>query len=101
VARTKREKVSGETPDGESSCVAAESVELANRIALGLSEAAAAIGVSPRHLRSHLSEVPHVYLGERLLFPVDALREWLGSSARQQASESNAIADAILSTMGR
>jgi DNA-directed RNA polymerase specialized sigma24 family protein len=45
-------------------------------------EAAEALGVSERHLRSHLSEIPHDYIGNRLVFPVDAVRECLRERAR-------------------
>jgi excisionase family DNA binding protein len=48
-------------------------------LAVAISDAAKLIGVSPRTLRTLTTEkkVPHVRLGARVLFPVDALREWL------------------------
>ena len=35
------------------------------------------LGVSDRHIRSHLAEIPHVRLGARLLFRMDSLRRFL------------------------
>jgi hypothetical protein len=48
---------------------------LADRLALSPAEAARALGVSERHLRSILGELPHTHLGNRIVIPVDSLRE--------------------------
>ncbi len=42
-----------------------------------LQTAARLFGCSDRHLRKYLHALPHVRIGNRLLFRVDALREWL------------------------
>ena len=55
---------------------------LADRIGLTVEEAAAALGVSERHLRSLLPEIPHARLGGRVVVPVDDLRRWLSERAR-------------------
>ena len=49
-------------------------------------------GVSERHLRTMLAEVPHVYLGGRVVIPVEPLREWLRGPL-QERSGREAIRD--------
>lgn len=46
-------------------------------LVVSLATAAKLLGVSDRHVRSHLHEIPHVRLGGRLLFRVDSLRQFL------------------------
>ncbi len=67
-------------------------VQLADRLALTVPEAAAVIGVSERHLRSLLPEIPHCRVGSRVVVPVDSLRRWLRdrAQAEQQGAESMA-----------
>lgn len=48
-------------------------------LVVDLTTAAKLCGVSDRHLRKQLHELPHVRIGGRLLFRVDALRDWLAS----------------------
>lgn len=48
-------------------------------LVVDLQTAAKLCGVSDRHLRKWLHEIPHVWIGGRLLFRVDALRDWLAS----------------------
>lgn len=52
------------------------------RLAMGVSEAAAALGISRRLLQLlvHEGRVPHVRLGRRVVFPVTALQAWLDSN---------------------
>ncbi|MCP5057490.1 MAG: helix-turn-helix domain-containing protein [bacterium] len=71
-------------------------VDLGARLALSLPEAARALGVSERHLRSVLPELPHVHLGARVLVPVDALREWLESKAVGERAASERLAQEIV-----
>lgn len=42
------------------------------------------LGVSDRHIRSHLAEIPHVRLGGRLLFRLESLRQFLAE--REQSA---------------
>jgi len=58
-----------------------EGPDLQRRMALTLKETAAVLGVSERHLRSRIHELPVVRLGARQLIPVDALRRWLDREA--------------------
>lgn len=56
------------------------------RLALRPAEAADAIGISERTLRSWLRErqIPHVRIGNLTLFPIDALRGWLAAEAAKE-----------------
>jgi len=55
--------------------------QVSDRLALTVAEAAEAIGVSERHLRSMLSEIPHTRLGTRVVIPVENLKKWLSERA--------------------
>ncbi len=48
-------------------------------LVVSLTTAAKLTGVSDRHLRKFLQVIPHVRIGNRLLFRVDALRVWLAA----------------------
>ncbi len=53
-------------------------------LVVSLATAAKLTGVSDRHLRKFLHVLPHIRIGNRLLFRVDALRDWL---AAQETTE--------------
>jgi hypothetical protein len=74
-------------------------LDLDGRLALSIAEAAKALSVSERHLRSHLSEIPHVHIGGRVVVPVDTAKEWLRERARQTEVTSNKIVDEIAADM--
>jgi len=57
--------------------------QLSERLALSIAEAAAAVGVSERHMRTLMPEIPHCRIGNRVVIPVSLLAEWL----RKQAQE--------------
>ncbi len=78
----------------------APTLDLANRVALGLREAAQALGVSERHLRDHLSQIPHFSLGHRTLIPVDAVRRWAAERAREQTRDTERDAGSMLEALG-
>ena len=46
-------------------------------LVVSLTTAARLLGVSDRHIRTHLFEIPHIRLVGRLLFRVESLRQWL------------------------
>lgn len=48
-------------------------------LTVSLLTASKLLGVSDRHLRKQLHAIPHIKMGNRLLFRVDALRDWLAS----------------------
>ena len=54
-------------------------------------EAAAALGFSKRKLEelTKNGEVPHAHVGRCVLYPVDALREWLADQLQAQESHGN------------
>ena len=76
-----------------------EPLDLDGRLALSVAEAAKALGVSERHLRSHLSEIPHVHIGGRVVVPVDAAREWLRDRAVRRAEQVDKVVDEVLSSL--
>ncbi len=71
-------------------------LRLADRLALTVPEAATAISVSERHLRSMLPEIPHVHLGGRVVIPVDALRGWLLDRTKSERGRAEKVAEEVL-----
>ena len=61
------------------------SAELADKLALSVADAARAIGVSERHLRQYLPEIPHLHVGRRVVIPIDSFREWLRARAQGES----------------
>ena len=55
------------------------------RLSLRAPEAALALGISERKLweKTNSGDVPHVKLDSIILYPVDALREWLSRHAKR------------------
>ncbi len=75
-------------------------IRLSDRLALSIPEAAAALGVSERHLRELLPEIPHVHLRGRVVIPVRGMEEWLRDQAKAERNRAETIADEVLKTMG-
>jgi hypothetical protein len=71
------------------------SLDLAGRLALTIREAAAAVGVSERHLRAILSQVPHCRLGGRVVVPVEPFRGWLAEQAALEAAHAESEAQRV------
>ena len=71
-------------------------VRLADRLALTVPEAARAVGVSERHLRGMLPEIPHTRLGGRVVIPVEPFRDWLRDRARAEQATADQVAGEIL-----
>jgi hypothetical protein len=74
-------------------------LDLATRVALTLPEAAAALGISERHLRNHLHAIPHFHLGNKPLIPVDSLREWARREVEVQDGRAEREADALMRSL--
>jgi hypothetical protein len=72
-------------------------VRLSERLALSVSEAAAAVGVSERLMRSVLPDIPHCRLGNRVVIPVSLLVEWL---RKQAEKEQNVVGKAVNDILG-
>jgi hypothetical protein len=51
------------------------------RLGLRPREAAEALGISPRMLSMHQHEIPHLRLGNAVIFPVAELTRWLSERA--------------------
>jgi excisionase family DNA binding protein len=55
------------------------------KLALTAAEAAEALGVSERHITALVArdEIPHAYLGHRIIFPLEPLQEFLRSKCER------------------
>ena len=73
---------------------------LADRLALRPKEAAEALGISERALRSLRPELPQVRLGRTVLFPVKLLEEWLAQRASADRGRADRIVGEILDDIG-
>jgi hypothetical protein len=69
---------------------------LSDRLALNVKEAAEAVGVSERHLRSMLPEIPHSHIGTRVIIPVKPFEEWLRSQTLASKQRADQLANEIL-----
>ena len=69
------------------------------RLAFSMAEAAQAVGVSERHLRSMLPEIPHTYLGSRVVIPIEPFKEWLRKRAEAQGARADAVAEEVLEAL--
>jgi hypothetical protein len=58
-------------------------VRLSERLALSIPEAAMAVGISERLMRSLVPEIPHCRLGNRVVIPISLLVEWLCKQAQK------------------
>ena len=71
-------------------------IRLSNRLGLSVAEAAASLGVSERHLRAELSNIPHVHIGNRVVIPVSLLDEWLRKQVGKEQTVVGKAVDEIL-----
>ena len=76
-----------------------EPLHLADRLALTIAEAAQVLGVSERHLRNLLPELPTVYLGSKPVIPVDALRKYLDEHVEIGANRIQSAVDEVLKSL--
>jgi hypothetical protein len=74
-------------------------VDLAGRLSLRPAEAARALGVSERTLRTMLPRLPHVRLEGCVLLPVEALRRWLEAEAKAREAHVEHEAKEIMAAM--
>jgi excisionase family DNA binding protein len=77
------------------------SFRLADRLALTVAEAARVLGVSERHIRNLLPELPHVYLGGRPVIPVDPLKDWLATQAKAEQGRVDATVEEFMQSFDR
>ena len=71
-------------------------IDLDTRLALGVKEAAAALGVSEKAVREMRSELPAVSFGRRVLYPVRELREWLSRRVEEEQSAIDRVTKEVL-----
>jgi len=71
-------------------------VRLSERAALTIPEAATAVGISERLMRSLLPEIPHCRLGNRVVIPVGLLVEWLCKQAEKDQTVVGKAVEEIL-----
>ncbi len=79
--------------------MAEKGIQLANRLALRPKEAADALGVSERTLRTLGTEIPRILRGNVVLYPVEGLKEWLRRHAKASDDPLNLIAKAELDAL--
>lgn len=75
---------------------ASERLDLSNRLALRVKEAAEALGLGERTVRQILPELPHLRAGGVVLLPVDGLRAWLQEQAEAEKGRVDAVAEEVL-----
>ena len=73
--------------------------EQPERLALSVAEAAAAISISERHLRSMLPEIPHFRIGGRVVIPIELFQEWLRKQAKAEPGRVEAIVGEVLESV--
>jgi hypothetical protein len=83
------------TRDG-STAESAPALDLRSRFALRPGELADALGIGERTLRELAPELPRIRRGGVLLYPVDAIREWLRREARVEGDPLGTAAVAAL-----
>lgn len=71
-------------------------LRLDGRLALRIQEVADVLGVSERHVRELLPQLPHCRLGSVVVVPVDLLREYLRDQAQVEASKVDSVVDEVL-----
>ncbi len=69
---------------------------LGTRLALRPKEAAEALGICERTLRSMLPRLPVVREGKTVLIPIKPLEEWLAAEAKANLENADQIAAEIL-----
>lgn len=74
------------TADAPASITVADPKQI-EPLSVDLATAAKLVGVSDRHLRKFLHELPHVRIGGRLLFRVEKLRDWLAARETVEPNE--------------
>ncbi len=76
-------------------------VRLSERAALTIPEAASSLGVSERHLRTILPDIPHFHLGGRVLIPQGQLVEWMRSEVDRERNHTDEIARKVVEAVTR
>lgn len=75
-------------------------LDLKNRLALSIREAAQAVGLSENAFRKVLPEIERVYVGRRVLIPVLSLQTWLKESACHDGTRDETLLDELTRDLG-
>jgi excisionase family DNA binding protein len=92
--------VEDQSPQKVGTKVSQQRLYLADRLALRPAEAARALGISERTLRSLLPQLPVVRTGGTVLIPVEALRDWLRDRASKRQDKLNQAVQEALKKVG-
>ena len=74
-------------------------VDLSTRLALRPKEAAAALGISERALRVVAPELPKLWIGRTVLYPVKELETWLSERAKADQTSTEKAVNEILKSL--
>ena len=76
-------------------------VDLATRLSLRPKEAAAALGICETTLRQIAPEIPRVWIGSSVRYPVRELQEWLSrhASTERRDDRLDQIADDVVASL--
>jgi hypothetical protein len=75
-------------------------LDLSNRLALSIGEAARAVGLSENAFRKALPDIERVYVGKRVLIPVLSLQKWLRESACHDGTRDETLLDELTKDLG-
>ena len=71
-------------------------LDLRNRLALSIAEAAQVVGLSENAFRSVLPDIERVYVGRRVLIPTKALEAWLDAEGKRDNQGDEEIVSEML-----
>lgn len=71
-------------------------LDLRNRLALSIAEAAKVVGLSENAFRSVLPDIERVYVGRRVLIPTKALEAWLKDQAKRDDRSDEKIVNEMM-----
>ncbi len=71
-------------------------VDLRNRLALSIAEAAQVMGLSENAFRNVLPGIERVYVGRRVLIPVRALEAWLDEEGHRDDKRDDELVNEML-----
>ena len=75
-------------------------IDLSNRLALSIGEAARAVGLSENAFRKVLPDIERVCVGRRVLIPVLSLQKWLRESACHEGTLDETLLDELTRDLG-
>jgi hypothetical protein len=73
-----------------------DTIDLKNRLALSIAEAAQVVGLSENAFRGVLPNIERIQVGRRVLISVRALEAWLEAQARRNSAKDNELVTEML-----